>query len=636
VRNSTEANRIKMLNELERQINFNEAYGNIQTARYCEYAFKQLLDHDNADYFKMLMLANRIPPTIDEFIDNDEYLGGRLNFWEEVRKDIAISCPHIMSGVPMPAIDINNSTLGTGKSYCVVTKALFILTTLCCFNTPHFIYKGLDSNFPMLIYLISAKPSITETQIYKPIYQLFKEIPFFKETVTYKKEKTTSIQLSNNIELMMAHSLEPSALLSLAIVYGVIDEANFFDVVEESRRADHGERRFNHADKLFDTMRKRYESRFITDSLSFGGIDLCSSPNYEEDFIEGVHNSLKATKSNLVWRYRRKTKWEVAPKNLFTTGTFRFQCGSKTVEPKILEDDEDGVKDSIVVDIPNEYRLSFETNPLTAQRDHAGITTAGSSSYLTLPSRLYECIDYTLPKLSEVDNYVVQVYTEGGHHYPVICGEIPNKQLPRYFHTDLSHTGDRTAQAMAHVSGVKGVGGEMKPIITVDYVYSIEPSQVYPVDISKPRKLITKLKRDQGLTIGKVTYDSYQSLESLTILRGEGIIAETLSVDRDPVHYQNLRTAIYEGRVRLPYNEILLKELTQLVELTAGSKVKIDHLPSGSKDLADAVCGAVSNALQSREAMMILANPFAKARMEENADYEDYEDDDFEEDGEFV
>ena len=49
------------------------------------------------------------------------------------------------------------------------------------------------------------------------------------------------------------------------------------------------------------------------------------------------------------------------------------------------------------------------------------------------------------------------------------------------------------------------------------------------------------------------------------------------------------------GRCRLPHNPLLVQELSRL-ELVKGKKV--DHPPHGSKDLADAVCGAVFNAFR--------------------------------------
>ncbi|MEE8273416.1 MAG: hypothetical protein V3R88_01910, partial [Alphaproteobacteria bacterium] len=77
-----------------------------------------------------------------------------------------------------------------------------------------------------------------------------------------------------------------------------------------------------------------------------------------------------------------------------------------------------------------------------------------------------------------------------------------------------------------------------------------------------------------------------------------GIRAEELSVDRTPEPYEYLRRCLYQNRVAMVESETLKVELAQLEFNT--EKNKIDHPPRGSKDLADAVCGAIYAASQSR------------------------------------
>ena len=71
-----------------------------------------------------------------------------------------------------------------------------------------------------------------------------------------------------------------------------------------------------------------------------------------------------------------------------------------------------------------------------------------------------------------------------------------------------------------------------------------------------------------------------------------------ISVDRLPDHYETLRDAIYDGRVVMVESQTLHRELVEL-EYNAIDE-RVDHPPRGSKDVADAVCGAIANALSSR------------------------------------
>ena len=62
-------------------------------------------------------------------------------------------------------------------------------------------------------------------------------------------------------------------------------------------------------------------------------------------------------------------------------------------------------------------------------------------------------------------------------------------------------------------------------------------------------------------------------------------------LDRDIRPYQILKSTINDGRLDIPNNDILLRELNRL-ELDT-KKGKVDHPPGGSKDLADALAGVV-------------------------------------------
>ena len=62
------------------------------------------------------------------------------------------------------------------------------------------------------------------------------------------------------------------------------------------------------------------------------------------------------------------------------------------------------------------------------------------------------------------------------------------------------------------------------------------------------------------------------------------------SVDRTSVPYKNLRDAIYDGRLRIYYQDILVDELISLEY--DEKRDKVEHPPKGSKDVADALCGA--------------------------------------------
>jgi hypothetical protein len=93
------------------------------------------------------------------------------------------------------------------------------------------------------------------------------------------------------------------------------------------------------------------------------------------------------------------------------------------------------------------------------------------------------------------------------------------------------------------------------------------------------------------LNIACVSYDSWQSKESLGLLRSAGMPSQEISVDKTSEPYRTFRSALYEGRVLLPELDHLRIEMISLEYLA--DKDKIDHPPKGTKDASDAVCGAI-------------------------------------------
>jgi hypothetical protein len=83
------------------------------------------------------------------------------------------------------------------------------------------------------------------------------------------------------------------------------------------------------------------------------------------------------------------------------------------------------------------------------------------------------------------------------------------------------------------------------------------------------------------------------------LLRQKGFQSDLVSMDTDLVPYEVTKTALYDGRMRLPEHKRALQEF---VRLERDPKTgKIDHPPKGSKDCADAIAGVASGLTYRRE-----------------------------------
>jgi hypothetical protein len=74
-------------------------------------------------------------------------------------------------------------------------------------------------------------------------------------------------------------------------------------------------------------------------------------------------------------------------------------------------------------------------------------------------------------------------------------------------------------------------------------------------------------------------------------LKQYGINTEILSVAKK--HYDDMAMVVLEERIKGPHIPLLISELLQLRIM----RDKVDHPRKGSKDLSDAVCGSVYNAI---------------------------------------
>jgi len=173
----------------------------------------------------------------------------------------------------------------------------------------------------------------------------------------------------------------------------------------------------------------------------------------------------------------------------------------------------------------------------------------------------------------------------------------PDPDKVYFLHADLAQKHDKCAVAIAHVDKWVNIQvikdyEQVAPIVVVDAVVWWEPKVEGPVNLSEVKNWIINLRR-QGFNIGMVTFDRWQSYDIQQELKAVGIRTDTVSVAKK--HYEDLAMMIYEERVAMPHIPLLLDELSEL-KITDNGK-RVDHPRKKSKDLADAVCGAVFDAI---------------------------------------
>jgi hypothetical protein len=180
---------------------------------------------------------------------------------------------------------------------------------------------------------------------------------------------------------------------------------------------------------------------------------------------------------------------------------------------------------------------------------------------------------------------------------------IERPEEPRFAHVDLGLTNDSAGVAVGWVSGFTKIKRgsehwEVLPVIEMDLVLEVKPPRNGEIEFENIRRLFYRL-REAGMNLKWITFDTYQSRDSVQLLRQKGFRSDLVSVDTDFVPYEVTKTAFYDGRLRLQEHEKALQELVRLERDPRTGKV--DHPPAGSKDCSDAIVGVAYGLTYRRE-----------------------------------
>lgn len=182
-------------------------------------------------------------------------------------------------------------------------------------------------------------------------------------------------------------------------------------------------------------------------------------------------------------------------------------------------------------------------------------------------------------------------------------------------HGDLAINGDRAGMAMSHIERFEEVSHlvededgalvertEILPIVRNDFTIGFE-SDIAAKDEygdKAPREIQIRWARvlafeliKRGFVIGSFTFDGFQSADTIQIFTRLGIESDRVSTDRDADIWKSLKDVASDGRLRIPFEQLLMNELESLSRMNG----KVDHPPGGSKDLADAFACSIAGAI---------------------------------------
>ncbi len=496
-------------------------------------------------------------------------------------------------------------TGNTGKSTIIIVSILYHLYLLSCINKPQLLY-GLSSATSIVFPIMGAKPNVVNKVIYAPMRKLLESMPYFQQHMMPNKLIDSEMYFEEkNVRVVKAGGDE-DAILGEAVIGGCIDEINFMNVVLRSKKAEVTSGRaglYDQAEQTHNRMVSRKKGRFTYPGPMIGIVFPSSSTRYRGDFTDKRKAFIEKEGITTTYIYNKR-QYEVTPASRYSGETFRLLIGNDiSHDTRVLRDDEEVVEGSWVEEVPIEYLEDFKNKPHEALRDVMGISHNAMSPFIKSRFKVFECVEFGKEK--GIESFLVNDHVVLGvdgmpqvklHHY------CHNPSRPRYVHIDLSRNGDRCGVAMLRFDGLVQVtrrdGADLLPSATVEMACTIEPDANNEIDIAEVRAFVRSLKTKYGYPIKAVTYDGFDSRESIQAWRKDGMPAKEVSVDKTSTPYKQFRDAMYDRRIALLDDPDLLSEILELEY--DENKDKVDHSVIGKKDLSDAVCAAYTSLCERR------------------------------------
>jgi len=457
---------------------------------------------------------------------------------------------------------------GSGKDFTSTVACAYIVYKLLCLKDPAR-YFGKPSGDAIDIINVAINAQQAKNVFFKGFKTKVEKSPWFAGKFYAKAD---SVEFDKAITVYSGHS-ERESHEGLNLILAVLDEISGF-----ANEVNTGNDQGKTADNIYKAFRASVDSRFP----DLGKVALLSFPRYPGDFISQKYEDVIMEKEVTSKSHKFIMNDELpedSPGNSLEIfwdedniisykypGMFALKKPTWEVNPTRKIDD---------------FKLAFYTDLGDAMQRFACVPTYASDAFFKQTEKVRAAMTLRNP---------LDAFRRFDETF------VPDTNKIYYVHADLAQQHDKCAVAIAHVDKWVNIQvikdyQQVAPVVVVDAVAYWEPKVEGPVNLSEVKQWIQNLRRI-GFNIGMVSFDRWQSFDIQNELKQVGMRTETVSVAKK--HYEDMAMLIYEERLAMPSIDLLYEELTELKIMRNN---RVDHPRKKSKDLADAVCGAVFGAI---------------------------------------
>jgi hypothetical protein len=501
------------------------------------------------------------PVSPEEFVMSPDFYGDEKEnrVWPAVLEDMN----EIFSGTdyePKYNTVVNLSGIGSGKSTFSAFIFNYLTYRLLCLRSPYKHFGMVEGTLAFM----NLAPSATKARsiIFDKVVKAVERTAWFRDKGYLPDSHIRSeLRFPKNINVVPGNSSK-NFPLGADVYGGVIDEATFFlNQMEDPCK------------ELYYSLDERRRSRFGNRGL----ILLISSANVETAFVEELMEESQTDKS--IYAVRR-AQWQAKPPR-----TYNPPLSEEYFPYTVTHEKPGGKIENKEIQIPVEFKERLERNPRRFLRDICAIPSLVIEPYFEDWDKVLTCVNKDR----------VDPAPDLGRNEPETPLEL-YKRLPDSFfgvsgteyvcHVDLG-TGKfgccPCGIAIGHRGPDKKIFERDMPTGVLDLVARFKAPKGKEVSFSEVREFLWMLSRSRQFNFKRITFDGWNSLDSLATLRSLGFQCDISGADLGC--YETMKTMIYDGRLNMYRNEVLMYELKRL-ELKGN---RVEHALLSTKDEADCV-----------------------------------------------
>ena len=361
----------------------------IQKCRFLSDINKMISEGIPINEYNYKLHKSRMSPSWDKAVEwfGSEYIESEAAYYnhkivsiEYVRDDYVydIEVPYYHNFCLESGAIVHNcglsGAIGLGKSTISTVGLAYVLYKLLCLKDPAAYYKlTRGSKVAIAIFNISLDQGFGVG--FSKLQSMLMKSPWFLEHGTVSGLKNQTYYPGKDIEILVGSKMEH--FLGRDIFAGFLDEMEFAP-------GSNPKMELSKIMKLYTTIKRRMESRYMKLGKLPGILFLVSSKKSESDFLEQY---LKKNKGKPYLYVVDEPIWVVkADQGRYSGQYFNVAVGNKYLKSKILSDDEDPApykaNGQEVIAVPVEHREAFELDINSALMDIAGKALSSSLKYI--------------------------------------------------------------------------------------------------------------------------------------------------------------------------------------------------------------------------------------------------------------